>query len=632
MVTVLVTMVRNESKVIARMLDSTLGACQKWFVVDTGSTDDTVEVCSAWAKKHAVDLTVQCIPFVSFGETRSRTIQKAKSWCREVWKLDLQDTWFLLLDADMILKQDAPLVTDADLVDLFQRNGVINYTNARLVRASKSIKYIGRTHEYLDIKKPCSSETRTEWWIDDRGDGGCKADKFERDERLLKQDLAEDPQSCRSLFYLAQTYACLGKTESAIKMYGLRVTSGGWDEEQWMAAYRIAELSGDMSDMVSAFGMRPWRTEPIKLIVRKLMDTDKRSAVSWCKIALSIPYPENDKLFIESSCYHEEFLSQLGVLSYYVGDQEAGMEACNRLILDRRTGHATRELAKANATWYMKPLEVLRETKLESSIDGYHACNPSICRGLTGYDLILRHVNYTIRPDGSYEYPGFVHTRNVFHRMDSKGNIIGRFELQNPPSSLTSYIRGAEDLRIQPRLISHITAIGTVIEDRPTIHQMQWNDKGELVSDERISQEGKTEKNWLPIFSPLEQGFLYSTDPFHLTDIEGETPLKIQAEDFRGGSSVISFKNGWLWIIHQVIVRPGETRRIYLHRFCWTSDLRKASDFKTSRPWCCRKPTIEFVSGLEKAYNGNLLMTYGYEDREAYLVELDPEMVWGMLR
>jgi hypothetical protein len=171
-----------------------------------------------------------------------------------------------------------------------------------------------------------------------------------------------------------------------------------------------------------------------------------------------------------------------------------------------------------------------------------------------------------------------------------------------------------------------------VVEDVPSIHRMQWNSRGELVSDKRLSMAGKTEKNWLPIFSPLESGFLYSTDPLRLTESDTEVSLPVQAVDFRGGSSVVSFRNGWLWVVHQVVVRPGETRRTYLHRFCWTSDLRKGSNFKTSRPWCCRKPTIEFVSGLEKAYNGNLLMTYGYEDREAYLVELSPDMVWEMLR
>ena len=45
--------------------------------------------------------------------------------------------------------------------------------------------------------------------IDDRGDGGCKEDKFERDERLLRQGLEEEPNNGRFLFYLAQVGLCM---------------------------------------------------------------------------------------------------------------------------------------------------------------------------------------------------------------------------------------------------------------------------------------------------------------------------------------------------------------------------------------------------------------------------------------
>lgn len=37
-------------------------------------------------------------------------------------------------------------------------------------------------------------------WIDDRGDGGCKSDKFERDARLLAQGLNEEPNNVRYMF------------------------------------------------------------------------------------------------------------------------------------------------------------------------------------------------------------------------------------------------------------------------------------------------------------------------------------------------------------------------------------------------------------------------------------------------
>ena len=37
-------------------------------------------------------------------------------------------------------------------------------------------------------------------YIDDRNDGGCKADKFERDERLLRAELAAEPDKSADTF------------------------------------------------------------------------------------------------------------------------------------------------------------------------------------------------------------------------------------------------------------------------------------------------------------------------------------------------------------------------------------------------------------------------------------------------
>ena len=59
--------------------------------------------------------------------------------------------------------------------------------------------------------------------VNDPGDGGSKADKFERDERLLLQGLS-DPETTpdlhiRYLFYLAQTYFHLSQFEDSIKWY-----------------------------------------------------------------------------------------------------------------------------------------------------------------------------------------------------------------------------------------------------------------------------------------------------------------------------------------------------------------------------------------------------------------------------
>lgn len=126
----------------------------------------------------------------------------------------------------------------------------IKYWLTRLLKASLPWKSVGVTHEYWDIdrsKVGANYNTRVDRLetlvVNDPGDGGSKADKFERDERLLLQGI-NDPETTpdlhiRYLFYLAQTYFHLSQFEDSIKWYKKRVEAGGWVEEVFYSLLRI---------------------------------------------------------------------------------------------------------------------------------------------------------------------------------------------------------------------------------------------------------------------------------------------------------------------------------------------------------------------------------------------------------
>ena len=87
----------------------------------------------------------------------------------------------------------------------------------------------GVTHEYWTGGG--DSPLLSGAWIDDVGDGGCKSDKFERDERLLLEGLCEKPKCERYMLYLAQTYHCLNRDSDAIEWYSKRIQAGGCAEQ-----------------------------------------------------------------------------------------------------------------------------------------------------------------------------------------------------------------------------------------------------------------------------------------------------------------------------------------------------------------------------------------------------------------
>src|SRR3990172_1525932 len=663
---VLASMIKNESKVICRMLDSATVATH-FCLVDTGSTDNTLDVIKGWGEKKGSPLAVYSIPFVDFGTTRTEAVQRAVHWARRL-NLDLDNTYLLLLDADMILEAYgfAAGQLKEDNYRVVQDHGGLAYFNTRLVRASKALKYTGRTHEYIETMGTMADLHTLR--IKDVGDGGCKADKFERDVRLLEKDLEENPNNCRSMYYLAASYEAVGRHTDAIAMYSKRADApNSWEEEAWMAHYRrgiTREASGDKSgaakDYSDAWARKPWRAEPLaKLAQLALSQGQHQKACALAKAGVSIPYPKGDTLFIEKNCYNDEFHQILGIADFYTGGHYDGAKHCDRLILK---GSHYRNNALQNAVWYMKSIKISQKIDLGAIFKdaipaGYKPCNPSIVRhfdrhkGTFRYSLSLRTVNYSINPDGSYSYPGYVHTKTLRCELDHELKAVSVLELENAAGRPGSRIQGIEDVRLyQDRLLDDNTyGIGTRVdgpEDRPQIYACAWKE-GKLVFCNMISDPGKTEKNWPPIMNWYTEQpqtgsgsyILYSTGPEVIVRngtpgvcYQGRTPM--DAHDFRGSSNVIPYLGGWLWVIHQVAILPRETKRKYLHRLCWSrgnQDGPTVNGFRTSLPFCFEKPQIEFCSGACVGPDGSLLLTYGIEDNYAFLAVIDENTVASML-
>ena len=88
--------VKNESKVITRMLDSIADIADYITIVETGSTDDTINIIKNWAKEHNIPCDVYERPFDNFANSRNYAMKMAKP------KTD----YSFWLDADEILHVD----------------------------------------------------------------------------------------------------------------------------------------------------------------------------------------------------------------------------------------------------------------------------------------------------------------------------------------------------------------------------------------------------------------------------------------------------------------------------------------------------------------------------------------------
>ena len=267
-----IVMARNEGKILRRCVVSPRSSCDVVLIVDTGSTDDTIEIAEE------LGCVVRRHEWKDFGHNRSLSFQEAQMVSEG---LDLE--WGLVIDADMTLVCDAEALrrflaesTEAGHT-MLQVAGSLEYRNVRFLRLSEDWKCKGPTHEYWVCRHGTVGEVPREIaHIVDLGDGGCKADKFERDVRLLEEGLREEPDNERYYFYMANTLACQDKIPEAREFYRKRADAGGWIEEVWYSLYQLAKLAPD-----------PIEAEAF--VQRALEVTDRTEALLWLveQLALS---------------------------------------------------------------------------------------------------------------------------------------------------------------------------------------------------------------------------------------------------------------------------------------------------------------------------------------------------------
>lgn len=284
MILTMVSIMKNEEDAIPRLLDSVSGFVDNYCIVDTGSTDSTVEVLEDYG------IVPHRRKWVSFGHNLTEAFSLAKD----------RGDWLLRLDADMTvdyhpnLRQWLESGASADIYDVPLVEGATTWRLPLLVRGGMEWRYVGPTHEYLD----CGDHSRfdlTGLTITHHADGANRADKFERDIALLAEGVKRG--DARSIFYTAESLRCLGMIPEAVEMFDRRARlMGSWEEEAWYAEYRagVCMLDIDPEDgikrLLAAHNRRPSRAEPLFAIE------------NWCSQHRTRALSQ-DALFVEQSAY-----------------------------------------------------------------------------------------------------------------------------------------------------------------------------------------------------------------------------------------------------------------------------------------------------------------------------------------
>jgi len=354
--------VKNESKIIERCMQSCLPVIDYISICDTGSTDNTVEIINNFCRRNGIQGKVHNQEWKNFGYNRTLSYTTAKETFPEA-------DYCLLIDADMCLKilpEFNKNELDAGNYQVAQLGGTLYYFNTRLISTKYHWKCVGVTHEYWSPENnSCVTRQLKTLEFLDYCDGGAKADKFERDIRLLTQGLIDEPNNSRYMFYLAQSYHDIGEFKKAIRTYRQRIKAGGWYEEVYYSYYRIAKCKEGMKKnwseieqaYLDAHKYLPSRMEPVYEIGKHYQENEKyETAYNWLKKASVIPFPENQILFIFKDIYEFRVWDSLGISAYYVGKYQESLDACIKALKSSYCGHNA-ERIKGNMRFSINKLK-----------------------------------------------------------------------------------------------------------------------------------------------------------------------------------------------------------------------------------------------------------------------------------
>jgi glycosyltransferase involved in cell wall biosynthesis len=666
-------MVKNESVILTRLLDSAKPYVQAMIICDTGSTDATVSVATDYLAANQMAGTVIAYPFVNFGLSRTESFHRCQEWiATQGW--DPKDTWAILLDADMTLGAPIRLPEDPLLtgISLKQKNGALLYTNVRVLRCSEPWICKGSTHEvWVSPGQVINLEAPV---LLDYNDGGSKADKYERDARLLLEDLSGTPLDTRTHFYLGQTYMCLKDYPRAIESLKKRIALGGWDEEVYVAQVYLGECYeaiGANADAVytwlAAWQRRQHRTEAAIKVIQHYRKEPASQFLGWMfleKLFSTSAQKNADILFVNKRDIEFSMWEELGILGFYVDRKKETAVRLDEfdLITELEWNDANRILV--NLQWYDVPADCSRVQVLiptedlpwakEPQAEIWEPFNPSLRIHDGRYELNLRYANYYTQEASSYMYRGThdrVITRNCLVTLDNstwnKPKHIEEITLYQYADSerRDSAVIGVEDCRfIQGStgtefLCTSISFSSTGINKMFRLYrEVTWK-LTELPLPPGVP-ERDPQKNWLGFYQGGMPLYIYSWSPYKVCRLDGSVYIdkmpksRYRLYNYRGSANPVPWASTanprelYLCVIHKVT--SSSSGRRYYHRFITLDwDLLPS---RVSRFVRMTKERIEYWSGLCPSLDGgSYWICYGIKDCEAWIATMTQKQIDNLL-
>lgn len=645
--------VKNESKIITRMLDTVVDIIDCYCICDTGSTDNTVEIIEQYFCSKGIPGKIIHKQFKNFAYNRSFALKEAA----------FMSDFALLLDADMKLVLTGfnknMLNNGNDAFHLFQGSKDFYYNNCRFIRNNGQAKYQGVTHEYLDLPSHFKAEIidKKYIFIDDIGDGGSKSNKFERDVELLLQGIKDEPDNERYYFYLANTYHDHGNFEDAIKYYTKRIEMGGWKQEVWYSYYKMGSAYKNLNKIGDAFNcwmegynFLPERLEGLYEMLHIYRNESKyklfEMIYSSVDKVLKQKINRDGYLFLHNAVYTYKIQYEFSIVAFYLGIKNINNEMLS--ILNNSPNDNEIKNTLRNFKFYenkLTPRKIISfDEKKEFDINGtnilFNSSSSSMIHSPdgNGYIMNVRYVNYRIGEKGEYfDCDKYIITNNKYVKLNNNFEVVSSFFF-NLDFIDSKYI-GIEDVKIFSDCDNVIKFIGTGYNLETGQLGMVSNNydiENKCLKPISLSQDflkTNCEKNWTYFNLKNETYVVYNWFPLRVCKINQTNKLDLAFERkmpsmyryVRGSTCGFYFLNETWFVGHLV---SYEDPRCYYHVISVFDE--NMNLVRYSPPFTFEGTPIEFCLSII-VENDRVLINYSNWDRTTRVGIYDKKYIDNLL-
>jgi hypothetical protein len=356
-------MVKNAGSQFEEMLSKNLHIIDRWTILDTGSTDNTIEIINkVLVGKKKGELYQE--PFINFRDSRNRCLELAGTKCK--YTLMLDDTYVIEGNLREFLNN---IRGDqfADSYSLYVKSHDMEYSSNRILKAYRRFKYIYRIHEIIQTEDNLNVLIpNQEATINDFSNEYMVTRTIERKEydlKILLEEAELEPHNSRHIYYIAQTYYLLNKYELAYTYFLKRANhqNQGYSQEcvdSLFEAARIAKYNMNLPwEHVFELYMKCYeldRSRPDALYFIAMhfyLEGDIEKAFPYFKKAFEIGYPIHSQFSLKPTLSFYFLPKYLANLCYMFEEYMLGKAACELFLEKISSFHNIKNLDTSDSTF-----------------------------------------------------------------------------------------------------------------------------------------------------------------------------------------------------------------------------------------------------------------------------------------